>query len=119
MLITINEQSYELHFGMKALELFYQLAGAVNEGSLFHAEQLTAIVWGGLQNGAYRQQKNLPLTFAEVSDWVEEKMLDGDEQLFLVAQAFNESQVVKKMAEKAKEAESEKKKARKSTLKPV
>lgn len=114
MVLTINGHPHELHFGMKALEIFFQTAGNVEEGSLFHAEQITAIVWGGLHNGAYRQQRALPLSFAAVSDWVEEQYWneEGQKRLAEITAAFNESQAVKKMAELTKVEDGAKKKKR-------
>lgn len=119
MTITINGQSYALHFGMKALELFYKNTENVEEGSLFQTDQITAIVWGGLQNGAYRQQKALALSFAAVADWVEEAVFDEEKQAVLaeVVIAFNESQTVKKMAEKMRPAEDKKKGKRRTSTK--
>lgn len=105
MTVTINSKEYELHFGMKAMEIFYKLAGVMDSDSLFNAEQVTAILWGGLQNGAYRQQKGLDLTFADVSDFVEASFFseEGQKVLADAMTAFNESQIVKSMAGMSKE----------------
>ena len=104
MVITINGQAHELHFGMKALEIFFSSSSLLDKDSVFSTDQITAVIWGGLKNGAYRQQKQLSISFAALSDWIDSIMLtkEGQEILTEAMKEFNESQSVKMMVDKMK-----------------
>jgi hypothetical protein len=110
MTITIKDNSYELHFGLMALETYTKLSGELEEGTFLQVGQMTALVWAGVQNGAYRLRKTLEISFADVSDAVEDMYCDveGQKTLVEVMNAFNDSRPVKSFSQKSEEVKKKK-----------
>jgi hypothetical protein len=96
--ITINGRKAGLKFNMYAIEQFETIKG--RNGNI---KNFTTIIYAGILGNAYVKQVEPQFTFEEVSDWVEELVLNGDTEgeLNRVSEIFTNSQVLRTLIDKA------------------
>jgi hypothetical protein len=83
---------------MYAIEQFEQVKGRAG-----NIKNFTTIIWAGLLGNAYVKQIEPELTFEDISDWVDEQILMGDEsgELNRISEVFLNSQVLQATIKKA------------------
>lgn len=94
-----------------ALEQFSKESGELEAESVLQVGQITCLIWAGLKNAAFRNREILPVSFADVSDAVEEMFYspEGQEKLKEVMTAFSESKAVKFSSSSVEEVKKKKK----------
>src|SRR3954467_9280312 len=95
--ITINGRKAGLKFNMYAIEQFETIKG--RNGNI---KNFTTIIYAGILGNAYVKQIEPQFTFEEVSDWVEDLVLNGDTdgELNRVSEIFTNSQVLKTLIDR-------------------
>ncbi len=96
--IEISGRKVGLKFNMYAIEQFEQVKGRAG-----NIKNFTTIIWAGLLGNAYVKQIEPELTFEDISDWVDEQILMGDEsgELNRISEVFLNSQVLQATIKKA------------------
>ena len=96
--ITVGGKKVGLKFNMYAIELFSEIKGRSTT-----IKNLTTIVYAGMLGNCYAKQTEPELSFEDISDWVDEQMINQDEtgELATVSECFQASNVLKATIEKA------------------
>lgn len=97
MKITINGKDYPLSFNNLAFETY---STKLNPDAIASTSPY-AIVWGGLVEGAYRNEEVLELTFSQVCDYVDS--IKKEPVLETIVKKFMDCTVVKDLIEQSKE----------------
>jgi hypothetical protein len=104
--MKINNKEISLRFGMLSVEIFLGEAEKNNGLSYYSSLQMAKIIYAGMVNYYEVKQFPYPVTFEEVYDHVESKMMSKDDvdELVKVIEDFNNCQAIKKKAEDVKAA---------------
>lgn len=116
--MKINNKEISLRFGMLSVEIFLGEAEKNNGLSYYSSLQMAKIIYAGMVNYYEVKQLPYPVTFEEVYDYVESKMMSKDDvnELVKVIEDFNNCQAIKKKAEDVKEAVAELEEVKKKEL---
>lgn len=116
--ITIAGKSVNLKFNRFAIES----AAAIKDNDSLY-KNLVSQIWGGIKGHAFAKQTEVPVTFEEVADWVEEEDIKGDpdQQFIKITEAFQsslfyKSVMAKKLADEKEQRRSEEKKSNTLTI---
>jgi hypothetical protein len=104
--MKINNKEISLRFGMLSVEIFLGEADKNNGLSYYSSLQMAKIIYAGMVNFYEVKQLPYPVTFEEIYDYVESKMMAKDDvdELIKVMEDFNNCQAIKKKADDVKEA---------------
>lgn len=104
--ITINGVAYPIFFGMPAVEAFTRKVGALETDTILSTKSVVYLVEAGLHNAAFRRAEVCPLSFSDIYDAVEEKLLSeaGQKEINAISIAFAESKIVKHFQAQDEEA---------------
>jgi hypothetical protein len=104
--MKINNKEISLRFGMLSVEIFLGEADKNNGLSYYSSLQMAKIIYAGMVNFYEVKQLPYPVTFEEVYDYVESKMMAKDDvdELIKVMEDFNNCQAIKKKADDVKQA---------------
>jgi len=91
---------------MLSVEIFLGEAEKNNGLSYYSSLQMAKIIYAGMVNYYEVKQLPYPVTFEEIYDYVESKMMDKEDvnELVKVIEDFNNCQAIKKKAEDVKAA---------------
>jgi len=104
--MKINNKEISLRFGMLSVEIFLGEAEKNNGLSYYSSLQMAKIIYAGMVNYYEVKQLPYPVTFEEIYDYVESKMMSKEDvdDLIKVIEDFNNCQAIKKKAEDVKQA---------------
>jgi hypothetical protein len=104
--MKINNKDISLRFGMLSVEIFLGEADKNNGLSYYSSLQMAKIIYAGMVNFYEVKQLPYPVTFEEIYDYVESKMMAKDDvdELIKVMEDFNNCQAIKKKADDVKQA---------------
>ena len=104
--MNINNKEVSLRFGMLSVEIFLGEADKNNGLSYYSSLQMAKIIYAGMVNFYEVKQLPYPVTFEEIYDYVESKMMAKDDvdELIKVMEDFNNCQAIKKKADDVKQA---------------
>jgi hypothetical protein len=104
--MKINNKEISLRFGMLSVEIFLGEADKNNGLSYYSSLQMAKIIYAGMVNFYEVKQLPYPVTFEEIYDYVESKMMAKDDvdELIKVMEDFNNCQAIKKKADDVKQA---------------
>jgi hypothetical protein len=104
--MNINNKEVSLRFGMLSVEIFLGEADKNNGLSYYSSLQMAKIIYAGMINYYEVKQLPYPVTFEEIYDYVESKMMAKDDvdELVKVIEDFNNCQAIKKKAQDVKDA---------------
>jgi hypothetical protein len=116
--MNINNKEVSLRFGMLSVEIFLGEADKNNGLSYYSSLQMAKIIYAGMINYYEVKQLPYPVTFEEIYDYVESKMMAKDDvdELVKVIEDFNNCQAIKKKAEDVKAAVEEIEEVKKKEL---
>jgi hypothetical protein len=116
--MKINNKEISLRFGMLSVEIFLGEAEKNNGLSYYSSLQMAKIIYAGMVNYYEVKQLPYPVTFEEVYDHVESKMMSKDDvdELVKVIEDFNNCQAIKKKADDVKQAVEEMEEIKKKEL---
>lgn len=105
--VSINGKTIGLKFSMYAGENLSSVKGNPTSSA-----NIVRIIWVGVLGNAYTKQIEPEITFEEVVDWVEDKILNGDEEGIIqkISDTFLSAEPIKKLIERSQELEEEAKK---------
>ena len=104
--MNINNKEVSLRFGMLSVEIFLGEADKNTGLSYYSSLQMAKIIYAGMVNFYEVKQLPYPVTFEEIYDYVESKMMAQDDvdELIKVMEDFNNCQAIKKKADDVKQA---------------
>jgi hypothetical protein len=104
--MNINNKEVSLRFGMLSVEIFLGEADKNSGLSYYSSLQMAKIIYAGMINYYEVKQLPYPVTFEEIYDYVESKMMSKDDvdELVKVIEDFNNCQAIKKKAQDVKDA---------------
>jgi hypothetical protein len=104
--MNINNKEVSVRFGMLSVEIFLGEAAKDNGLSYYSSLQMARIIYAGMVNYYEVKQLPYPVTFEEIYDYVESKIMAKDEaeELIKVIEDFNNCQAIKKKADDVKSA---------------
>ena len=116
--MNINNKEVSLRFGMLSVEIFLGEADKNNGLSYYSSLQMAKIIYAGMINYYEVKQLPYPVTFEEIYDYVESKMIAKEDvdELVKVIEDFNNCQAIKKKAEDVKAAVEEMEEVKKKEL---
>jgi hypothetical protein len=116
--MNINNKEVSLRFGMLSVEIFLGEADKNNGLSYYSSLQMAKIIYAGMINYYEVKQLLYPVTFEEIYDYVESKMIAKEDvdELVKVIEDFNNCQAIKKKAEDVKAAVEEMEEVKKKEL---
>jgi putative lipoic acid-binding regulatory protein len=101
MTITINGIECPIYFGIRAVKKFYQaIEKDLQADDLLEVDQVAQLVYAGIDNAAYMNRVEIPVSFADVYKDVEVMFYDSEKQkqLEVLYKSFAESQFVKTLS---------------------
>jgi hypothetical protein len=104
--MNINNKEVSVRFGMLSVEIFLGEAAKDNGLSYYSSLQMARIIYAGMVNYYEVKQLPYPVTFEEIYDYVESKIMAKDEaeELIKVIEDFNNCQAIKKKTDDVKSA---------------
>jgi len=107
--MKINDKEISLRFGMLSVEIFLGEAAKDNGLSYYSSLQMARIIYAGMVNYYEVKQQKHPITFEEIYDFVESRMMSSDDnsELIEVINDFNNCQAIQKKKDALIEANEE------------
>jgi hypothetical protein len=101
MTITIKGIECPLYFGTRAIKHFYlSIEKELSEDDLLDVDKVANVVYAGIENAAYRDRKDCPVTFAQVYEDIDLMFYDATKipMLESIYKAMSESQIVQSLS---------------------
>jgi hypothetical protein len=107
--MKINDKEISLRFGMLSVEIFLGEAAKDNGLSYYSSLQMARIIYAGMVNYYEVKQQKYPITFEEIYDFVESRMMSSEDnsELIEVINDFNNCQAIQKKKDALIEANEE------------
>jgi hypothetical protein len=107
--MKINDKQISLRFGMLSVEIFLGEAAKDNGLSYYSSLQMARIIYAGMVNYYEVKQQKYPITFEEIYDFVESRMMSSEDnsELIEVINDFNNCQAIQKKKDALIEANEE------------
>jgi hypothetical protein len=107
--MKINDKEISLRFGMLSVEIFLGEAAKDNGLSYYSSLQMARIIYAGMVNYYEVKQQKYPITFEEIYDFVESRMMSNEDntELIEVINDFNNCQAIQKKKDALIEANEE------------
>jgi hypothetical protein len=107
--MKINDKEISLRFGMLSVEIFLGEAAKDNGLSYYSSLQMARIIYAGMVNYYEVKQQKYPITFEEIYDFVESRMMSSEDnsELIEVINDFNNCQAIQKKKDALIEANDE------------
>ena len=107
--MKINDKQISLRFGMLSVEIFLGEAAKDNGLSYYSSLQMARIIYAGMVNYYEVKQQKYPITFEEIYDFVESRMMSSEDnsELIEVINDFNNCQAIQKKKDALIEANDE------------